>query len=78
VKLGKNASDSSAVHSEAYKVEIIKNSSVFGWHTQFKEGHKTVEDDERCGHPRSHRMNENVEKVWNLVYTYRCSQVSQL
>jgi hypothetical protein len=26
-----------------------------------------VEDDERSGHPRSHRTDENIEKVWNLV-----------
>jgi hypothetical protein len=26
-----------------------------------------MEDDERSGHPRPHRTNENGERVWNLV-----------
>jgi predicted transcriptional regulator len=34
-----------------------------------------VEDDERGGHPRSHRTNENVEKVWNLMHSDKCLNI---
>jgi hypothetical protein len=44
-----------------------KKSSGFQWHKQFKEGCENMED-ERSGHPRSYRTNENVAKVWNLVH----------
>jgi len=69
VKLGKNASDTCAMLSEAYGEEAMKKSSVFEWHKWFKEGHENVEDDERSGYPRSHRTNENVEKcrIWCIL-----------
>jgi hypothetical protein len=50
VKLGKNASDTCAMQSEAYGGEAMKKSSIFEWHKQFKEGHENVEDGERSGH----------------------------
>jgi hypothetical protein len=31
-----------------------------------------VEDAERSGHPRSHRTDENVKKVQNMVHSDRC------
>jgi hypothetical protein len=37
VKLGKNASDTCAVLTEAYGGEDMKKSSVFEWHKWFKE-----------------------------------------
>jgi hypothetical protein len=43
------------VLSEAYGGEAMKKLSVFKWHKLFKEGCENVEDDERSGHPRSHK-----------------------
>jgi len=69
MKLRKNASDTCAVLSEAYGGEAKKKSSVFDWHKWLKEGHKNVEDDERSSHPRSHRTDENVQTMRNLVHS---------
>jgi hypothetical protein len=66
-KLGKNEGDI-AMLSKAYGGEGMKKSSVLEWHKQFKEGCKNMEDNERNGHPASHRTNENFEKVKNLVH----------
>jgi hypothetical protein len=44
VKLGKTASDTCAMLSEAYEGEAMKKSSIFEWHKQFKEGRENVED----------------------------------
>jgi hypothetical protein len=60
--------------SEATGGKSIKKSSVFEWHIWFKEGHKDMEN-ERSGHPRSHRTYENVEKVQNLVHLDRCLSI---
>jgi hypothetical protein len=30
-----------------------------------------MEDGERSGHPRSHRTNGNIERVWNLMHLDR-------
>jgi hypothetical protein len=43
----------------------VKKSSVFEWLT--REGRETVKDYERSGRPRSHRADENVEKLRNPV-----------
>jgi hypothetical protein len=60
MKLGKNAGDICKMLSEGYEGEATKKSRVLEWHTWFKEGHKNMEEDERCGHPRSHRIDKNV------------------
>jgi hypothetical protein len=57
--------------SKAYRGEVMIKSSVSEWHKRFKMGHNSVEDDERSGHPRSHRTNENVKKAWNLMHSDR-------
>jgi hypothetical protein len=43
-----------------------------------KEVHKTVEDDERRGHLRSHRTTEDVEKFQNLVHSDKHLSVSAM
>jgi hypothetical protein len=60
-----------AVLSKAYGGEAMKKSNVFEWHKWFREGCKNMKDNERSGHIRSHRTNENVEKVQNLVHSDR-------
>jgi hypothetical protein len=68
MKLGKNASDTCAVLSGSYGGEAMKKSSVSEWQRRFKEGHKNVEDDEISDPQISHKTNETVEKVRNLVH----------
>jgi hypothetical protein len=46
-------------------------SSVSEWHGWFKEGSVNVEDDERSSRSRSHKIEENVEKVRNVVHSDR-------
>jgi len=38
---------------------------------RFKEGHENMENHERRGSSESHRTNENVEKVRNMVHSNR-------
>jgi hypothetical protein len=45
--------------------------SVFEWHKWYRKGHKNVEDNEGNGHSRSHRTDENGEKVQNVVHSDR-------
>jgi hypothetical protein len=53
----------------------MEMSSVFEWCKWFKEVHENV-DDKRSGHPVSHKTNENLEKVWNLVRSNRHLSIS--
>jgi hypothetical protein len=55
--------------SEVHRGETLKKSIVFEWHKWFKKGQKKMEDGESSDHPRPHRTEENVEKVWYLVHS---------
>jgi hypothetical protein len=45
----------------------MKKPNVIGRYKRLKEGCENVQDDERCGRPRSQRTDENVEKAPSLV-----------
>jgi hypothetical protein len=47
------------------KVNFFEYSKLFG------KGRSYVKEDERSCRPRSHRTDENVEKVWDLVRSDR-------
>jgi hypothetical protein len=70
-KLGKSASETLQILTEAYGADALKKSSVFEWHKRFKEGQEDVKDDERTGCLKTHQTDENVEKVWKLVCSDR-------
>jgi transposase len=58
-ELGKSASETLQMLTEAYSVHAMTISSVFEWHKRFKEGREDVKDDERTGRPKTHPTDEN-------------------
>ena len=48
-KLGKNATETYGMLQTAFGASFMNQASVLGWHKRFKEGTKSVRDDERCG-----------------------------
>jgi hypothetical protein len=58
-KLGKSASETLQMLTEAYDADAMKVLSVFEWHKRFKEGREDVKDDERTGRPKTDQTNEN-------------------
>jgi hypothetical protein len=64
--------------SVAYGGEAMKNSGVSECHKRLKEVRENVEDVERSGLQRSHRSDENVEGVRNLVYSGRQVSVKSI
>ena len=48
-KLGKNATETYGMLHTAFGASCINRASVFEWHKRFKEGRKSVRDDERYG-----------------------------
>ena len=55
LKLGKNATETYGMLQTAFGASYMNRASVFEWHKRFKEGKKSVRDDERCG--RSKEVN---------------------
>jgi hypothetical protein len=58
-KLGKSASETLQMLTEAYGADAMKKSSVFEWHKRFKEGREYVKDDKRTGNPKTHQTDES-------------------
>ncbi|XP_012920488.1 putative uncharacterized protein FLJ37770 isoform X2 [Heterocephalus glaber] len=71
VKLNKSASETHHLLKEAYGDEVMSRARVFDWHKRFKEGREDVRDDARSGRPVTHRTDENIQKVRNLVCSNR-------
>jgi hypothetical protein len=55
VKIGKSASETLALLTVACGKYAMKKSSVFEWHSHFKEGREDMQDDPRSGQPKTHR-----------------------
>jgi transposase len=67
VKIGKSASETSALLTVSYVEYAMKKSSVFKRHRRFKEGREDVQDDPRSGQPKTQRTDANVDRVRTLV-----------
>ena len=51
----KNATETYGMLQTSFRTSCMNRASVFEWHQRFKEGRKSVSDDERCG--RSKEVN---------------------
>jgi hypothetical protein len=60
VKLGKSATDTLDVLREAFGEHSLSRTAAFEWHSRFKAGRVSVEDDECSGLPSTSKTTENV------------------
>jgi hypothetical protein len=51
-KLGKSASETFQMFTQAHSEEALGRSAVFMWHKHFAQGRDSLEDDEHTGQPR--------------------------
>jgi hypothetical protein len=58
-KLGKSASETLQMLTEAYGADAMKKLSVSEWHKRFKEGQEDMKDNETTGCLKTHRTDEN-------------------
>jgi len=59
-KAGLSATETLILVQKAYGSEALNQSNIFRWYSQFQEGRKLVEDDERGGHPKLTRTEVNI------------------
>ena len=64
--LGKNATETYWMLQTAFGASCINRASVFEWHERFKEGSKSVRDDERCGRSKEVRTTELIGQIKNF------------
>ena len=49
----------------------MKRRTVYKWVNRFKEGKEIVDDDARAGRPSTSRVDENIQRVHDMVKTNR-------
>ena len=67
-KLGKNATEMYEMLQTAFQPSCMNRASVFEWYKRFKEGRKSVRDDERCGRSKEVRTSELIGQIKNFMY----------
>ena len=51
----------------AFRLSCLNRASVFEWYKRFKEGRKSVRDDERCGRSKEVRTPELIGQIKNFM-----------
>ncbi|UYV61631.1 hypothetical protein LAZ67_1005658, partial [Cordylochernes scorpioides] len=67
VKLQISATDTFQMLNKAFPNTAPKRTTVFEWHSRFKAGRISIEDDPRQGRPTFQRTDENVQKITDLI-----------
>ena len=67
VKLGKGGSEIVQMLNQVYGESAMQRVAIYKWVKRFEEGRDDVEDDPREGRPSTSRVQENVERVKELV-----------
>ncbi|UYV60716.1 hypothetical protein LAZ67_1002020, partial [Cordylochernes scorpioides] len=67
VKLQISATETFEMLNKAFPNDAPKRTTVFEWHSRFKAGRISIEDDPRQGHPKFQRTDENVQKITDLI-----------
>ena len=66
-KIGKNATETYGMLQTAFWPSCMNRASVFELHKRFKEGGKSVRDDERCGRSKEVRTPELIGQIKNFM-----------
>ncbi|UYV70749.1 hypothetical protein LAZ67_8000463 [Cordylochernes scorpioides] len=69
VKLQISATDTFEMLNKAFPNNAPKRTTVFEWHSRFKAGRISIEDDPRQGRPTFQRTDENLEKDTGISKT---------
>jgi hypothetical protein len=77
VKLYKSATKTLEMLREVLGEHYLSWTVVFQWHSRFKAGRVSV-DDERSGLPSTSKMTENVEKIRELIHKHHRQTIHEL
>ncbi|UYV82351.1 hypothetical protein LAZ67_21001768 [Cordylochernes scorpioides] len=67
VKLQISATETFEMLNKAFPNDAPKRTTVFEWHSRFKAGRISIEDDPRQGRPKFQRTDENVQQITDLI-----------
>jgi hypothetical protein len=72
VKLGKSATETHEILRKAFGEHSLSQTAVFEWHSGFKAGRVSVENDERSAGPSTSKTTENIENIRELIHEDHC------
>jgi len=58
--------------------QSLSRTQVFQWHTQFKTGHTSVDDDKHTGRPTSCTTTETVARIQQLIHQDQCQTICDI
>jgi hypothetical protein len=61
---------------EAFVEHFLSRTAIFDWHSRFKAGLVSVQD-ERSGRPSTSKTTENVEKIIELIHEGRLRTIRE-
>jgi hypothetical protein len=70
MKLSKSATKILDVYRKAFVEHSLCWTEVFKWHSCFRAGRVSAEDDEHSGQPSTSKMTENFEKIQELIHKH--------
>jgi hypothetical protein len=68
MKLSKSTTETLEMLHEAFGEHSLSWTAVFEWHSHFKAGRVSVEDDKHSGQPGTSKMKEKVERIRELIH----------
>jgi transposase len=66
-KAGKSETETLQMVNAAYGDQALSHSNVLRWYGRFRDGREDIEDDPRSGRPTECRIDNNVEKISQLL-----------
>jgi hypothetical protein len=70
-KLSKSTTETLEILRKVFGEYSLCWTAVFQWHSRFKAGRMSIEDDECSGRPSTSKTTENVEKIRELIHDRR-------
>ena len=76
--LGKSAKETLKMIQQGFGGQSLSRIEVFQWHTRFKTGRTSVDDDEHAGRPTSCTTLETVARIQELIRQDRCRTIRDI
>jgi len=74
-KTGISATETLVLVQKVHGNEALNRSNVFMWYSRFWDGRELIEDDERCGRPKSTWIDINIAAVTDLVRKWPSNRI---
>ena len=76
--LRKTAAETVTMLREAFKEDALSQARVYEWHSRFKHGDMSLEDQPRSGRLSTSRTNENIKKFRHAIMFDRRRTIDEL